>query len=283
MPIPGFGEIAEYLRRATVQVNAGRRGQGSGLIVDPNGAIVTNAHVAASGPIEVELWDGRRAACDLSRRDALRDVAVLRVSLSGLPAATLANSDDVRVGEAVIAVGNPLGFRGALTSGVIHAVGRVPALGPMKWIQADVRLAPGNSGGPLANARGQVIGINTLVAGGLGLAVPSNTVARQLANREQRASLGIVVRPVPIPHQGRARLGLMILEVTKNSSADLASLMPGDLLVGGEGRVFESIEDLEQMLDAPGERIAPIQFLRGNALQVRTTYVRLGPSVPVAA
>ena len=283
MPIPGFGEIAEHLRRGTVQIRAGRRGLGSGVVVDQDGVIVTNAHVAASSPIEVELWDGQRAQGTLVRSDASRDVAVFRVPLSGLTAVTLANSEAVRVGEAVIAVGNPLGFQGALTTGVIHAVGRVPALGPMKWIQADVRLAPGNSGGPLANARGQVVGINTLVSAGLGLAVPSNTVARQLEDRAGRASLGIVVRPVQIPKQGQSRLGVIVLEVIKDGSADLASLIPGDVLIGAEGCAFESIEDLEQILERPGERVAQLQFLRGKASNVRTAYVRLAPSVLAAA
>lgn len=283
MPIPGFGEIAEHLRRVTVQVRAGRRGQGSGVIVGRDGVIVTNAHVARSSRLEVELWDGQRAPGTLVRSDASRDVAVIRVPLSGLTAVTLANSDEVRVGEAVIAVGNPLGFQGALTTGVVHAVGRVPALGPMKWVQADVRLAPGNSGGPLANARGQVVGINTLVSAGLGLAVPSNTVARQFEDREGRASLGVVVRPVQVSQQGRTRLGMMVLEVMKNGSADLASLMPGDVLIGAEGCAFESIEDLEQILEGPGERVAHLQFLRGQASHVRTAHVWLGPSVTAAA
>jgi S1-C subfamily serine protease len=99
MPIPGFGEVSENLRRSTVCVKAGRHGQGSGVIVDPEGLIVTNTHVvASSGPVEVSFWDGRRVRADLSKRDVSRDVSILRVPLSGLPAATLANSDKVRTG-----------------------------------------------------------------------------------------------------------------------------------------------------------------------------------------
>src|SRR6185437_8113171 len=224
MLIPGFGEIAEKLRRSTVYVSAGRRRRGSGVIINSEGVIVTNAHVAVFNPIEIELWDGRRARANLSMRDPVRDVAVLRLSLSDLPAVQLADSERLRVGELVIAVGNPLGFRGALTTGVIHAVGRVPALGPMKWIQADVQLAPGNSGGPLANARGDVVGINTMIAGGVGLAVPSNTISRLLAGNGSDAPLGIVTRPVEINVHERVHFGLVILEIVNNSAAAVASL-----------------------------------------------------------
>lgn len=283
MPVPGFGEIAENLRRSTVQVRAGGRGLGSGLIVDSSGVIVTNAHVAASFPIELEFWDGRHARAALIRRDLARDIALLQVPASGLTAAQLADSDQVRVGEAVIAVGNPWGFAGALTTGVVHATGRVPGLGPLNWIQADVRLAPGNSGGPLANARGQVIGINTMVAGGLGLAVPSNTVSRQLQSGGGRASLGVVVRPVPVPVPAQARFGMLVLEVARDSAADQASLMCGDLLIGADGRAFQSIEDLERMLDGTGERVVHVQFYRGNSTSARTAAVHLKPAVMAAA
>jgi len=283
MPVPGFGEIAEKLRRSTVRVSAGRRGHGSGVIVKPEGVIITNAHVATSSPIEVEVWDGRRAQANLSMRDAVRDIAVLRVSLPELLAAPLADSDQVRVGELVIAIGNPLGFMGALTTGVVHAVGRVPGLGPMKWIQADVRLAPGNSGGPLANARGQVVGINTMVAAGVGLAVPTNAVSRLLRGEGSHTPLGIVTRPVQITARGKAQLGLMILEIIKNSAAEAASLMLGDIVTGADGRTLDSIEDLERVLEGTGERVVRLQFLRGDRANVRTVAIRLGLQSVAAA
>src|SRR5581483_6524418 len=113
--------------------------------------------------------------------DRRRDLALLRIPASGLPEAALGDSTRLRPGELVIAIGNPLGFIGALTAGVVHAVGPLPGLGPRKWIQAGVRLAPGNSGGPLADASGTVVGVNTMVAGRLGLAVPSNEVTRLLS------------------------------------------------------------------------------------------------------
>ncbi len=278
MPVPGFGEVSENLRRSTVGVKAGRHGQGSGVIVNPAGVIVTNTHVVASSDsIEVSFWDGQRLRADLTKRDASRDISILRVPLSGLPAVTLANSDEVRAGQAVVAVGNPMGFQGALTTGVVHAVGHVPGLGPMNWIQADVQLAPGNSGGPLANAQGQVIGINTMIADGLGLAVPSNVVARRLRCECDRASLGVVIRPVQVSLKAGMRLGMMVLQVVKNGAADLASLMPGDLLIAADGHAFNSIEDLERVLDGAGERIARVEFLRGARERSRTAFVRLCP------
>jgi serine protease Do len=286
MSVPGFGEIAEKLRRSTVHVGAGRRGHGSGTIVKPDGVIVTNAHVAAFSPIEVQLWDGTRVPAELISRDPGRDLAVLRVAQSGLPATTIADSDALRVGELVIAIGNPLGFIGALTTGVVYAVGRLPGLGPMKWIQADVRLAPGNSGGPLADARGHVIGINTMIAGGLGLAVPSNTVSRLLNQGRSPSPLGVVVRPVEITVSGRPRLGLIILEIVKNNAAAMASLMLGDIVIGVEGRALDSMDDFERALRGSaaefrtgppnaGERVIRLQFLRGDRTNIRTVAVRL--------
>jgi serine protease Do len=283
MRVPGFGEIAEKLRRSTVRVSAGRRGRGSGVILRPDGLIVTNAHVAASRPIEIELWDGRRARANLSMRDAIRDIAILRVSLPELPAAPPADSDQLRVGELVMAVGNPLGFTGALSTGVVHAVGRVNGLGPMRWIQADIQLAPGNSGGPLANTRGSVVGINTMIAAGVGLAVPANAVSRLLGRDGSRAPLGIVVRPVEITVQGRVRLGLLILEILKKSRAEAASLMLGDIVTGADGHSLDSMEDLEQALEGAGERVVRLQFLRGDRSSVRTVAIRLGLRGVVAA
>jgi serine protease Do len=279
----GFGDIAEKLRRSTVHVSAGRRGQGSGIIVSGDGLMVTNAHVAALGRAEVQLWDGTRSPAELLLSDAGRDLAILRLARSGLPAAVLADSDRLRVGELVIAVGNPFGFMGALTTGVIHAIGPVPNLGPWKWIQADVRLAPGNSGGPLANARGEVIGINTMIAGGVGLAIPSNSVSRLLNRRLTPGPLGVVVRPLQIQVRGRARLGLAILEIGTSGAAAAASLMPGDVLIGIEGSDLETMEDFERAFDGAGERTVRLQFLRGDPRNIRTVAVRLGlPSTAAA-
>lgn len=282
MSIPGFGEIAEKLRRSTVRVSASRRGQGSGVIVQPDGVIVTNAHVAMVNPVEVELWDGKRAPATLALRDETRDIAILHAPLADLPAAQLADSDQLRVGELVIAVGNPLGFIGALTRGIVHSIGRVPGLGPMKWVQADVRLAPGNSGGPLANARGQVVGINTMVAAGVALAIPSSAVSRLLRRGNSR-TLGITARPVPITLRGREQVGLVILEIHQEGAAKDASLMLGDIITGANGRAFDCMDDFEQALEGMGERIVRLEFLRGDRANARTVTVRLGAAKLAAA
>jgi serine protease Do len=140
MPIANFGEIAENLRRSTVFIHAGRRGNGSGVIWSSDGVIVTNAHVARRAPLRVQLWDGRELDATLVSSDVVRDIAVLRIDAKNLPAATAADSSRVRPGELAIAIGNPLGFVGALTTGVVHAVGPLPGLGPQSWVQAGVWL-----------------------------------------------------------------------------------------------------------------------------------------------
>ncbi len=181
MTIAGFGEIAEQLRRSTVLIHSGGRGSGSGVIWSSDGLIVTNAHVVHGPNLRVQLWDGREFDALVAGRDPRRDLAALRIVVDSLPAAAPADSSQLRPGELAIAIGNRMGFVGALTTGVIHAIGPVRGLGPQTWVQASVRLAPGNSGGPLADARGHVIGVNTMVAGRLALAIPSNAVRDFLA------------------------------------------------------------------------------------------------------
>jgi serine protease Do len=257
----GFGEIAERLRRSTVQVFPDqvfpdRRGGGSGVIWTSDGAIVTNAHVARKDAAQVQLWDGRLFPARVTSRDARRDLAVLRVEAGGLDAAALGDSSALRPGELVMAIGSPLGFAGALSTGVAHSTGG-------GWIYANVRLAPGNSGGPLANARGEVIGINTAIVNGLGMAVPSNAAAEFLRHGP-RPALGVTLRP--------EAHGLRILELEPNGPAAVASLREGDLLLG-------SFEELTAALDA-GREVLPVRFLRGE--RVREAYVRLGARAEAA-
>jgi len=254
-----FGEIAERLRRSTVQVFAqGHEGGGSGVIWSSGGRIVTNSHVARAAQAEVVLWDGRRLPARLSSRDARRDLAVLQVADSSLPAATPGDSDALRPGELVIAVGSPLGFAGALSTGVVHSLGAIPGMGRERWIGANVRLAPGNSGGPLADAEGRVIGINTAIVNGLGVAVPSNAAADFL-RRGARPSLGVTLQPVA--H------GLRILEIDPDGAAALASLRPGDILVG-------TFDRLTEMLDS-GRDTLRLPFFRGDVSRLREATVRV--------
>src|SRR5260370_5352788 len=175
--VRAFGEIAERLRRSTVEVRLrGANAGGSGIIASPDGDIVTNAHVARGADAWVRLWDGRELQASVLARDPRRDLATLKVGATGLPAAAFGDSSTLRVGELVMAVGHPMGFIGALTTGVVHALGAISGFGAQSWVLADVRLAPGNSGGPLADAYGRVIGINTMIVQGLGAAVPGNAV-----------------------------------------------------------------------------------------------------------
>ena len=286
MAIRDFGEIAEKLRRSTVLVLPGERGNGSGVIWSTDGVIITNAHVARASQMRIQLWDGREFDAALVSRDTRRDLAELRISATNLPAVTAADSAQIRPGELAIAIGNPLGFVGALTTGVIHAVG--PLVGPLggslrgfgsqPWVQADVRLAPGNSGGPLADASGRVIGINTMVAGRLALAVPSNAVVNFLASDPIDAWLGVSVAPVRVPRPGsRAKsFGLVLLEVEPDSPAANASLLPGDILLGTDEKSFSSLEDLSTSLQGKGPRLLRLAFLRGNYERFRRVTVQLG-------
>jgi serine protease Do len=172
--------ITERLRRVTVQVCGSSASAGSGVIWISHGLIITNAHVARDRAAVV-LPGGRAIEARGLAWDPEHDLAALAVDADGLSAADVGDSDTLRVGDLVVAVGYPFGVAGAVTAGVIHALGPRRPAGP-RFIQADLGLAPGNSGGPLADARGRVVGINAMIAGGLALAVPSNVVTRFLAS-----------------------------------------------------------------------------------------------------
>jgi len=230
------------------------------VVWDAGGLILTNSHVARAPLLEVELWDGRCLQAKVSSRDTRRDLASLRVDRAeSLEAAPVGDSDLVRTGELVIAVGNPLGFAGALSSGTVHSR-------EGGWLRAAVQLAPGNSGGPLANARGEVVGINTAILNGLGLAVPSNT-ARDFLRNGARPSLGVTLQPV--------HLGLQVLEVAPGGAADRANLRAGDILL-------TRFDALNAALDAD-RGVLRIHFLRGDGRKVREAVVSLRAPVGAAA
>jgi serine protease Do len=242
-----FGTVAENLRRATVHVRDG----GSGVIWRPD-LIVTNAHVARRDRYTIDLWDGRRIDAFVFKRDLRRDLALLRVDIPDAATARPGDSSLLKPGQIVVAVVNPLGFIGALSSGVVHAQNR-------QWVQADIRLAPGNSGGPLADADGRVVGINTMIAGRLAFAVPSNAVAAFI-DAKPRPMLGVTLQPI--------REGLLILEVEPDSAAARASLLQGDLIVG-----FASPDDLYDAIES--QEILSLKFIRGGKTRVREVAVRL--------
>jgi serine protease Do len=275
--IPGLGEVAEQLRRSTVLIHAGGSGSGSGIIWSTEGIIVTNAHVARGSRLGVQLWDGRELKARIMSRNPRRDIALLRVNATDLPAAAVGDSSEVRPGELAIAIGNPLGFIGALATGTIHTTGHLRGLGPYPWIQANLRLAPGNSGGPLANAHGRIIGINTMVAGRLALAIPSNAVQDLLSSGPSDSWFGVTVHPVRVPQAvGRgSAFGLVVLEIEPASPAANASLLPGDILLGADEKSFASLDDLAAALQGSGPRVLRLAFLRGDYERFRRVTVQL--------
>lgn len=281
MPFPVPGRIAEQLRQSTVQIRVGHgraQGSGSGLVLNA-GRIVTNAHVvspgetSSGGALRIESWDGQTRPARVLKIDRRRDLALVSVEGVMVMPGTLA-SKPAQPGQPVIAVGNPLGFVGAISSGVVHRVGTIRGLGPTLWIQADLRLAPGNSGGPLADLHGEVVGINSMTAGGLALAIPAQAVQRFVESGGDSRSLGVVVRPVPLPSHPRARRSaLLILELVANGAAERASLLPGDLLIAANGKPLTDPDELLAAIET--NATLPLEFYRGDTTRVRRVTVQL--------
>lgn len=181
-----LSELASTLRQSVVEVRTTGAGAGSGIIWSANGLIVTNAHVARTEHATVVLWDGRTFDGVVTAHDPRRDLATIAIDPGStvLTTAAIGHPTDLRTGDVVVALGHPWGITGAIALGIVHLV--ETRRGAPRWIRADIRLAPGNSGGPLADARGRVVGVNTLIAGGLGVAVPTTTVSRFLDDVEAR-------------------------------------------------------------------------------------------------
>jgi serine protease Do len=268
--------LAQQLRHSSVQVQSRYSGAGSGVIWDSDGSIVTNAHVAQSEKNTVELWDGRVFEAVRTAIDCDRDLALLKIAARDLPAAAIGNSDNLRVGEFVLAIGNPLGIAGALTTGIVHSAKHAaPLLGRQQrgsisgknWLIADIKLAPGNSGGLLANARGEVVGINTAIANGLGFAVPAREVERFLRSATEPVRLGATMRSVSVLFGNKQILGLLVLDVAFGSLAMAARLQPGDVLISVLGQFFSSPDDLARVLwnAKPGDRLS-VEFVRSGKL-----------------
>jgi serine protease Do len=179
-----LGAVTESLREITVGVHAAddrRAGEGAGVIWHPDGLVVTNAHCVRHRRLSIRTAGGRSLDADVVAHDPRLDLALLETpSLRGR-APVLGEVESLRAGELLLALGHPFGVSGALALGVLHAVARDPRSGGVRWICADIRLAPGNSGGPLADAAGRVVGINTMIARGLGLAIPTPVVQRFVA------------------------------------------------------------------------------------------------------
>jgi S1-C subfamily serine protease len=260
-------------------------GAGSAVAFTPDGFLVTSAHVVAgTDQGEAAFTDGSERPFRVVGSDPLSDLAVIRADGS-LPAAPLGDASRLRVGQLVVAIGNPLGFAGTVTAGVVSALGRSLAAGDGRAsrlvenvIQTDAALNPGNSGGALADARGRVVGINTAVAGmGLGLAVPIDTATRAILGslmhegRVRRAFLGVVGGTRPLPPRLAHRLGrtraLEVVQLLDRSPAASAGVRPGDLVVELDGRPIEGVADLQRVL--VGElvgRAVGVRVARGDRL-----------------
>jgi S1-C subfamily serine protease len=242
-------------------------GSGSGFVITPDGYIVTNCHVVDdANHVEVSLADGTSCAAEVIGQDAATDIALLRISGSGLAMVELGDSDKLRVGQVAIAVGNPLGFQSTVTAGVISALGRSlrSKTGRLieNVIQTDAALNPGNSGGPLVDSRGCVIGINTAIiqsAQGICFAIPINTmrwVVTQLIREGKvvRGFLGISGQTVPLPvkvmryFQIAHDSGVQIIDVTTDSPADRAGLKEGDVVISLAGQAVDSVDDIHRRL-----------------------------------
>jgi serine protease Do len=230
--------LAADLRAVTVEVRVEGHGSGSGVIWQSDGLIVTNSHVVRGEKAEVVLADGTVLAAGVVDRDEERDLAALRVEAKELSAADIGDSSALRVGQLALAMGHPLGIKGALSVGIVHMIASSEAKNSdQRWIRADLALAPGNSGGPMVDAYGRVIGINSMVAGGLALAVPSNTVQRFIAGQMKPAFLGVQTLAVRLGADFSARLGsgqetgLMVLSVVEGGPAARNGLLPGDILI----------------------------------------------------
>ena len=287
--------VAEALAPSVGNLRVVRRGRagpqplggGSAVVLTPDGFLVTSAHVVARRGSEgrATFVDGREHAFSVVGRDPLSDLAVLRADANDLVPAHLGDAAELRVGQLVVAIGNPHGFAGSVTAGVVSALGRsLPARARNSTrvidnvIQTDAALNPGSSGGALVDSTGVVVGINTAVAGvGLGLAVPINAATRKVIGalmsegRFRRAHLGIAGGQRPLPPRTRAELDMAtcveVVEVVPDSPADLAGLRAEDLIVAVDGTPTEAIFDLQRLMVAEliGTEV-PLRVVRDGRL-----------------
>lgn len=260
-----------------------REGAGSGVVIAPDGYILTNSHVVDNAQqLTTTLTDGTEATAGLIGKDPATDLAVVRAEATGLPYASLGDSTSLRVGQLVIAMGNPLGFQSTVTTGVVSALGRALRSREGRLIENIIQhtapLNPGNSGGPLLDSRGQVVGINTaiiMMAQGIGFAVPANTVrwvVSQLITRGrvQRGYLGIAGRERPLGrrlvrfHNLAHERAVEIVSVEGDGPARRAGLREGDLIVAISEQAVTSVDDLHRFLaEWPFEGTVALTVIRG--------------------
>jgi S1-C subfamily serine protease len=289
-------DLTPHVAALQVTDSYGRGGAGSAVVFTPDGLLLTNAHVVSRAQRGRAVFsDGSETDVDVVGADPLSDLAVVRARTTTPPPAELGDAGSLRVGQLVVAVGNPLGLAGSVTAGVVSGLGRsLPtrdgrtARVVEDVIQTDAALNPGNSGGALADSASRVVGINTAVAGwGLGLAVPINDTTRRIVSslirdgRVRRAYLGLVSTPAPLPVQlaertGR-KLGLRIVDVVPGSPADRAGLKSGDLVLEAGRRPVAEAQSLQRLLfgDAVGRELPVTVYRRGAMVDVITVPTEL--------
>jgi serine protease Do len=273
--------MIESAQRSVVQVRSGGRGIGAGVVWDPDGLVMTNLHVVAGGhrKVTVALHDGRAFDANVSKSNGSLDLALLRLAGEGLdlPSAPVGDSDALRVGELVYAIGHPWGWVGAVSAGIIGGVGelREPRRGRSgrgsfaRYVRSDVTLAPGNSGGPLLNARGEVVAINAMIFGRMALSIPSNAAGAWVA-AERRPRLGVGVLPVDLPaflHREAGKGGLVVAAVEPGGAADRTGLMVGDVLLSIAEKPLDGAGTLLEVLARAGDAVS-LRVMRGGRIVV---------------
>jgi serine protease Do len=298
--------VAERLAASVANLRVTRRtrrgampaGGGSAVVLTPDGFLLTSAHVVSTpgSAGRASFVDGRELRFEVVGADPFSDLAVLRADSRDLVPAELGDAEDLKVGQLVVAIGNPNGFAGSVTAGVVSALGRsLPARSRDNIriidnvIQTDAALNPGNSGGALANGRGQVVGVNTAVAGvGLGLAVPVNEATRRIvgslmtSGRVRRAYLGIAGGPRPLPPRTRAELDMQsaveVVSVVEGSPADRAGLRPEDLIVELDGTRTASVDDVQRLMveELIGRPVKARVVRQGKLIELRLVPAEMG-------
>ncbi len=295
------GTVAVFLRPAVVIVLTGRgRGEGSGILFTPDGFLLTNAHVVGNEDrLRIRMIDGREVTGRVVGADPWTDLAVVQADANGLPYGELGDSGKLRVGQLVVAIGNPLGFESTVTAGVVSATGRTlrSISGHLvdNVIQTDASLNPGNSGGPLLDGRGHVVGINTAIirpAQGICFAIPINMAKHILPQLMQhgrvvRGYLGLHGRAVPLPqsvireHQLDNKTGVQVMAIEPGAPADQAGLLEDDIIVRLGEKTVSTVDDLHMLLTSlPVDIPSELVFLRGNRLLHRLAVPQEYPFVP---
>jgi serine protease Do len=268
--------MIEDAQRSVVQVRSSGRGIGAGVIWPGDGLVLTNHHVVSGRRrrrnVRVALHDGRTLDADVLKSDRSLDLALLglRGDLGDLPAAALGDSDVLRVGQLVYAIGHPWGSVGAVSAGIVGGVGELRGRdSSARYVRSDVALAPGNSGGPLLNARGEVVAINAMIFGLMALSIPSNAAKTWVAG-ERRRRLGVGVLPVELPaflRREAGSAGLVIAGVETGSAAGRAGLLVGDVLLAVSGRPLGEAQTLLDAVAQAGE-VVSLRVMRGGRIMV---------------